>query len=369
MISQMEIQNFRNLQPGTLALSPALTLVCGDNGQGKSNLLEAIHLICQGFSFRTRNLAECIGWDAAALVLRAQTGPAEATPWRALQIHRTQGTRAKVDGQEATSAGALFGTAPVVIMGPSDMELVRGGPEERRRYLDELLCYRRPANADLLRRFKRILLQRNRWLKDFRENRATGGEAVFEVLTGQLVALAASLWRERLALCAELGPWISAYHAQLSQHADAVAVCYHSFFADKPLDPADLESLYAGRLRSQFQAERRLGSTLTGPHRDDLQLELSGHELRDVGSQGQCRCAALAMRLAAVDLTTAHHSSPILLLDDIFAELDPQRRGAVAHVVRDKKCQTFVATPHAADLPFSGDALLDVRAGVVIQRD
>lgn len=366
MIERLESQDFRNLQPCALDFSPGLTLVCGANGQGKSNLLEAIHLICQGFSFRTRNLTETVAWEAPSMVLRAQVGPAGNPRARALQVVRGQGVKAKVDGQESTGAGALFGEAPVVMMGPGDMELVRGGPEERRRYLDELLCYRKPANADLLRRFRRVLLQRNRWLKDNRENRATGGEEVFAVWTEQLVELAARLWHERLALSRELAPWIAAYHGLLSAGVDTVQVAYHSFFTDTVPDATDLEALYRARLHGQFQTERRLGSTLSGPHRDDLVLSMDNHVLREVGSQGQCRCAALALRLAAVDLTLAHHLAPVLLLDDIFAELDPQRREAVADVIRDKKCQTFVATPHAADLPFTGDAVWRVRGGGVV---
>lgn len=357
MIQSLELDGFRNLESTLLQPLPGLTLVCGSNGQGKSNLLEAIHLICQGFSFRTRHLNECIAWEQPAFVLRAQLESANAP--RALQVHRTQGTRSKLNAQEHSSAAALFGEAPVIMMGPDDMELVRGAPEIRRRYLDELLCFRKSSNANLLRRFKRVLQQRNRWLKDYKERRPTGGEDVFAVLTQQLAGLSAQLWRERLQLTEELGPWIMSYHHLLSGGADSIHVQYASFF-----DSIDsLEALYLQKLHTQHDAERRLGSTLTGPHRDDLSLLLGHHPLRSIGSQGQCRCAALALRLAAVDLTLTHHGAPILLLDDIFAELDPTRREAVATVVRQKKCQTFAATPHAADLPFQGDALWKMHGG------
>jgi DNA replication and repair protein RecF len=102
---------------------------------------------------------------------------------------------------------------------------------------------------------------------------------------------------------------------------------------------------------------------LAGPHRDDLSLELKAHELRGTGSQGQCRSTALALRLAAIDSTASHSISPILLLDDVFAELDPNRRTALAEIVRGKQCQTFTATPHENDLPFQGEALVRVKGG------
>lgn len=362
LITQLSLQGFRNLQETTVEFSPGLTVVCGGNGQGKTNLLEAIHLLCQGFSFRTRNLSEAIGWNVDSLVIRGSESRGGVLHTRALQVHRRQGIKAKLDGNEGVSAGLLFGDAPVVMMGPSDIALVREGPDERRRYLDELLCYRHKGNADLLRRYKRVLLQRNRWLKEQRERVATGGEELFAVLTEQLVALGARLTEERSALCAELAPGIAHYHGLLSDGADQVRALYHRS-GGQGENAETISASYAERLRSQASAERRLGTTLSGPHRDDLLLEIAGHPLRVAGSQGQCRCAALALRLAAVDLTLAHSGFPILLLDDIFAELDPKRRAAVAEVIRSKGCQTFVAAPHAADLPFAGDTMIEVRGG------
>jgi DNA replication and repair protein RecF len=312
-----------------------------------------------------------------------------------------RGCEVRENGESLKSVTALFGNLPAVIMQPSDIELLRGAPEVRRHWLDEILCYRSQANASVLKRYRRVLQQRNQWLRQYkREGFATGGEELFSVLTEQLVDLGAKLWAVRIELSKEISPIITGYYRKLSGGVDEITCAYKSsilkeldaldgaeFLDDSELDKAamaaDKGSLYIASesgesedgsvdenaLREAYRrklaglelAEKIQGITLSGPHKDDLGVCIGDSEMRSCGSQGQCRCAAVAMRFAAVDVATRYLSKPILLLDDIFAELDVNRRDAVATLIREKACQVIIATPQLEELPFTAEASIELR--------
>lgn len=397
MIRDISINGVRSLSGFEQTFGPGITVVYGPNGCGKTTLLECIHLLGQGFSFRAKDLKELIAWKADEFIIRGnfedtdglQAGRARK---RAIRVTR-RGCEVKENGESLKSAAGLFGGCPAVIMQPSDIELLRGSPEVRRHWLDEILCYRSAANTTILRRYKRVLQQRNQWLKQYKKSggmadAAVGGEDLFKVLTEQLIDLGAKLWAARLALSAEVSPIITGYYRKLSGGVDEITCAYKSsilkeldaldgadFLDDGDLDaaageaPAEAENgpsdvidesvlrdAFARKLAGMEYVERMQGMTMAGPHRDDLGVCIGGYEMRSVGSQGQCRSAALAMRFAAVDVASRYLSKPILLLDDIFAELDVHRRDAVATLIREKQCQVVIATPQKEDLPFTADA-------------
>lgn len=363
MIRSLSFLSLRNLPEGYFEFGDGITVVCGKNGTGKTTLLEAIHVLCEGFSFRSHSLSDLVGWNASEMILRgalAESPDSERIFERALSVNRNKGVTAKKDGTLCRSAASFFGAIPAVIMQPADMEMVRGAPEIRRRYLDELLCFRNVRNADLLRRYRRVLAERNQWLRQNKSGEAVGGEELFSVLTGQLIDLGVSVWRERLELVEEISPLICSYYEMLDGKNDAVFVGYKSSVAESGASEETLRRAFAEKLETLDFAERMQGISLAGPHKDDLKLSLHGHEMRNAGSQGQCRSATIAMRLAASDLASEHLVKPVLLLDDIFAELDKNRRGAVADIIREKKCQVFVATPRAEDLPFTANAKIEM---------
>ena len=398
-----------------------INVICGPNGCGKTTILESIHLLAQGFSFRSRDLRELITWKNNELILRGEFEDEGRTRMRAIRVY-SRGSEVRENGEALKSPTSFFGTCPAVIMQPSDIELLRGGPEVRRHWLDEILCYRSSANAQVLRRYKRVLQQRNKWLKEFKQNgAAVGGEDLFRVLTQQLIELGAKLWAARIALSKEVSEIITRYYRKLSGGVDEITCAYKSsilksldaldaaeFMSDEMIEelPADaaaradgasgnalenapaasdnasgaacaecapgsdatdgvseemLRNAFARKLADLEFVERLQGMTMAGPHRDDLALCASGYEMRSVGSQGQCRSAAVAMRFAAVDVASRYLTKPILLLDDIFAELDVNRRDAVASLIREKECQVVIATPQAEDLPFKADSVLELK--------
>lgn len=333
------------------------------------------------------------------LILRAVFDDAGRETKRAIRVGR-RSTDVRENGESLKSPTAFFGNIPAVVMQPSDIELLRGAPEVRRRWLDEILCYRSQTNAAVLKRYRRVLQQRNQWLRQYkREGFATGGDELLAVLTEQLVDLGAKLWAARIELSKEISPIITGYYRKLSGGVDEIACAYKSsilkeldaldgaeFLDDSELDKAamaaDKGSLYIASesgesedgsvdenaLREAYRrklaglefAEKIQGITLSGPHKDDLGVCIGDSEMRTCGSQGQCRCAAVAMRFAAVDVATRYLSKPILLLDDIFAELDVNRRDAVATLIREKACQVIIATPQLEELPFTAEAEIKV---------
>lgn len=358
----------RSLAGNSYDFGPGISVVCGPNGSGKTTLLEAVYLLSQGFSFRAHELKELVSWKQDEMIVRGKFDNDGITCNRGIRIY-PHGNEARENGEPLRSAAQFFGKCPAVIMQPSDIELLRGAPETRRRWLDEILCFRSAANATTLRRYKRVLQQRNQWLKQNKgENGgAVGGEEVFQVLTQQLAELGAKLWNVRQELVSELSPIITNYYRKLSGGVDEITCAYKSSILSEldgaaesgaEASEAALQEVYLRKLQRLEAVEKINGLTMAGPHKDDLALKISGYEMRSVGSQGQCRSAAVAMRFAAVDVASRYVCKPILLLDDIFAELDTNRRDAVASLIRDKGCQVIIATPQVEDLPFTADAVI-----------
>lgn len=401
VISSLSLAHVRSLDGRGYRFVPGINVIHGKNGCGKTTVLEAVHLLAQGFSFRAHDLKELIAWNANEMILRGAFEYDGRELGRAVQIGRYKNI-VKENGEPLRAVSQFFGKAPAVIMQPSDIELLRGAPEIRRRWLDEILCFRSASNAKVLRDYRRVLQQRNQWLRQFKkEGAALGGEDLFHVLTDQLVALGAKLWAARISLSNEISPIITGYYRRLSGGVDTITCNYKSSIlkdldaldaavfmdeneleavaaesspqyvpegcdagengaggnaGDAPVSEEMLKNAFAEKLAGLEFVEKLQGITMSGPHKDDLALCASGYEMRSVGSQGQCRSAAIAMRFAAVDVAARYLTKPVLLLDDIFAELDVDRRGAVASLIREKDCQVLIATPQVEELSFTADA-------------
>lgn len=401
VISSLSLAHVRSLDGREYRFVPGINVIHGKNGCGKTTVLEAVHLLAQGFSFRAHDLKELIAWNANEMILRGAFEYDGRELARAVQVGRYKNI-VKENGEPLRAVSQFFGKAPAVIMQPSDIELLRGAPEIRRRWLDEILCFRSASNAKVLRDYRRVLQQRNQWLRQFKKDGAAlGGEDLFHVLTDQLVALGAKLWAARISLSNEISPIITGYYRRLSGGVDTITCNYKSSIlkdldaldaavfmdeneleavaaesgaqyvpegcdagengaggnaGDAPVSEEMLKNAFAEKLAGLEFVEKLQGITMSGPHKDDLALCASGYEMRSVGSQGQCRSAAIAMRFAAVDVAARYLTKPVLLLDDIFAELDVDRRGAVASLIREKDCQVLIATPQVEELPFTADA-------------
>jgi DNA replication and repair protein RecF len=264
-----------------------------------------------------------------------------------------------VEGLESRRLGDLMGNFLLVAFAPEDLDLLRGGPQERRRFLDVLLCQLDPATLEVLRRYRGALRQRNaalRWQLRGEE------EALLDAYEATLAEAGASIIFRRREWVEKLAPEAAGFYREIGGGAERLTLALTAVPGASKTPPLLVETL-ASRLRETRVRDRETGLTSVGPHRDDLLTFLDEKTVREFASQGQKRSVALALRLAAARLleeTSGH--PPVLVLDDVFAELDPGRRERFGALIAGRG-QVFIATPRREDLPFAVEAVVRLEQG------
>jgi DNA replication and repair protein RecF len=349
LLSSLSITGLRSYASLEAAFGPGPQLIVGPNAAGKTTLLEAIVLLAWGRSHRTSTDAELVRWGADLARVEGVAGR------KAIEVALVRATaggnarkRIRVNGVARRAAG-LIGLLRTVVFAPEEMLLVVGSPGLRRAAIDQLATQRSPTYGHELATYARTLQQRNSLLRAIREEQATRAElrfwdASFLDAGGVIVA-------ERQRLLADLAEPLARAHAEIAPEeasAGRLAIHYATNAAQLPGESA--RDALARRLAETAEKELWNGSTLIGPHRDDVVFSLEGRDLSAFASRGQQRTAILAFKLAELDLLTAQDGDPpLLLLDDVFSELDPDRR---AHLVRRISAlpQAFVTTTTTDDL-------------------
>jgi DNA replication and repair protein RecF len=325
-VTRLWLKDFRNYTSADVALAPdGLTVVMGGNGEGKTNLLEAIGYLATLRSFRGAPTDALIRTGATSAVVRAEGERDDRRLLVESEIASGGKGRVLVNQQPLRRARDLLGAFRVTVFAPDDLELVKGGPAERRTYLDDLLVALHPRHGELLSDVERILRQRNTLLKQS-GGRLSGEIAdTLDVWDSRLAEKGSALATERERLVADLEPALAKAYDQVAHSAAAVAARYVRSWGDQPL----AEALAAAR-----QDDVRRSVTTVGPHRDELQLSINELPARTHASQGEQRSLALALRLAGhVVVGEAIGTPPTLLLDDVFSELDHARSEAlIAHL-------------------------------------
>jgi DNA replication and repair protein RecF len=349
-VSHLSLVDFRSYEHVELPLEPGITALIGPNGQGKTNLIEAIGYVATLGSHRVPGDAPLIrsGAERAVVRLRAERAGRSATV--EIEILPGRANRARVNAGSPVRPREVLGIVRTVLFAPEDLSLVKGDPDGRRRFLDDLLVQLTPRLAGVLSDLDRVLRQRSALLKSAggaaRASRGTPDLRTLDVWDAKLAQIGAEVIVARRALVAELRPHLELAYAEVSAGDGAAAIAYRSSL-DAALDgPTDktagrdlveaqlLEAM--GRLRPK-EIER--GVSLVGPHRDDLLLELAGLPARGYASHGESWSFALALRLSAYRLLSGgtdgwgEGGEPVLLLDDVFAELDARRRTRLAELV------------------------------------
>lgn len=320
-IQRLSIRNFRSYGELDLDLSDGTVVLLGDNGVGKSNLLEAIGYGAHLESFRGAPSDALVARGSDQAIVRAAFMVDEREMLVEAEISRTGRNRVLLNRQRLARTSDLLSALPMTVFAPTDLELIKGGPALRRGMLDRLLSSLDHRNAAVRAEFERALKQRNALLKGVRGRLDESAEMTLDVWDSKLASSGGELARLRIGLISDLAPVVArAYHDVAGQSVD-VDLEYHSAWTGGGL---------AAALAESREDDLRRGVTLVGPHRDDLSIVLDGMPARTHASQGEQRTMALALRLASHRMLTDRFGyPPILLLDDVFSELDDNRSAAL----------------------------------------
>jgi DNA replication and repair protein RecF len=350
-LRRLSLTDFRSYAEAELTLTPGITTFVGSNGQGKTNLVEAAGYLATFGSHRVATDAPLIRQGADRAILRAVISAAGRDSLLEIEINAGRANRVQLNKAPARPRDAL-GVLRCVLFAPEDIAVVKGDPDQRRRYLDDLLVAMRPRYAAVRAEYERVVRQRTALLKSARVRGAVPPGAL-EVWDDHLVSAGAQLTAGRLRLVADLASLVAGSYSAVSGTERDTGLQYRMSAQPGLAPEPDAEKL-AGVIREALALRRRAeldrAVCLVGPHRDELELSIGGLPARGYASHGESWSMALALRLAAYQLVRAGGEDPVLMLDDVFAELDSGRRERLADLVADAE-QVLVTAAVLQDVP------------------
>jgi DNA replication and repair protein RecF len=374
-VTHLSLADFRSYARAEVEFAPGVTVFVGPNGQGKTNLVEAVGYLATLGSHRVSSDAPLVRAGAERAVVRAAVVEGDRRQLVELELNPGRANRARINRSTQVRPRDVLGIVRTVLFAPEDLSLVKGDPGERRRFLDELITARAPRMAGVRADYDRVLKQRNTLLKTAAMARRHGGRGASDLSTldvwdQHLARVGAELLAQRLALVAEVQPLADKAYEQLAPGGGPVLLEYRSSAADPKSDPrsdaeagpgagaaeplgTDAAGLYDRLLAALGEARGReveRGVTLVGPHRDELLLRLGQLPAKGYASHGESWSLALALRLASYGLLREEGPEPVLVLDDVFAELDARRRERLAELVAPAE-QVLVTAAVPDDVP------------------
>ena len=370
-VQHLLLHDFRSYAHVDVRLEPGVTAFVGRNGQGKTNLVEAIDYLSRLGSHRVASDAPLVRVGAERAVVQAVVVKDGRPATLEVEIRARGSNRARINRSALSRPRDLVGLVRTVLFAPDDLTLVKGDPGDRRKFLDDLMVLRTPRLAGVRADYDRVLKQRNSLLKTAGAARRGGSSAesalsTLAVWDSHLIELGTEIWVHRRDLVTSLEPYLGGAYAAVARGAsrDDARVEHRPSVelpTDGSLDAGAVTEIFAIELEARRRDELDRGITLVGPHRDDLVLTLGSDELRmpvkGYASHGESWSFALALKLASYDLLRAEGDDPILILDDVFAELDTERRHQLAGLVAGAE-QVLVTAAVAEDVP---EALAGVR--------
>ncbi|WP_327415024.1 DNA replication/repair protein RecF [Streptomyces sp. NBC_01233] len=368
-VSHLSLADFRSYARAEVPLDPGVTAFVGPNGQGKTNLVEAIGYLSTLGSHRVSADAPLVRMGADRAIIRAAVTQGERQQLVELELNPGRANRARINRSSQVRPRDVLGIVRTVLFAPEDLALVKGDPGERRKFLDELVTARSPRMAVVRSDYERVLKQRNTLLKSAAMARRHGGRSMdlstLDVWDQHLARAGAELLAQRLDLIATLLPLADKAYEQLAPGGGPLGLAYKSS-AGEPVDSGaarSREALYEVLLAALVDVRKQeieRGVTLVGPHRDDVVLRLGELPAKGYASHGESWSYALALRLASYELLRSEGSEPVLILDDVFAELDARRRERLAELVAPGE-QVLVTAAVDDDVP---GVLVGTRFGV-----
>jgi DNA replication and repair protein RecF len=353
-VAHLSLHDFRSYDDLEVDLEPGVTSFVGPNGQGKTNIVEAIDYLSRLASHRVAADLPLVRQGAAQAVVRAAVVRDDRRAILEIEINPGKSNRARINRADLPRARELLGLVRTVVFAPDDLALVKGDPAERRRFADDLLVLQAPRYAGTRADYDRVLKQRNSLLKTARVRGAAAGSmlATLEVWDERLARLGAEIMAARARLVEELNPLLGKAYEAVARGAsrDDAMIAYRPSF--EVTAGADLEAALLAEIARRRQDELDRGVSLVGPHRDDLFCSLGDLPVKGYASHGEGWSFALAMRLASYELLRSTGDDPVLILDDVFAELDSSRRSQLADLVVDAE-QVLVTAAVPEDIPDS----------------
>lgn len=344
-VKSLSLSQFRNYEQALIEPDAGVTVFTGPNAQGKTNILEALHLCCLGRSHRTSRDEELIRWGQPCARVGVTTEQRDGTHEVSVSLSRAGRRRkmVRIGARQAERIGELLGHVCGVLFSPEDLQIVKSGPAERRRFIDMQLSQLRPAYFYALQRAMRTLNQRNALLRDIARDPSL--LATLDMWDEQLAQCGALIAENRREAIQRLCALAASAHASLTGGREQLSLRYLSPFAQAQ----DVREAMLSRLHSARGDDLRRMTTSVGIHRDDIGIAIDGKDARLFASQGQQRSAVLSLKLAQLELAMQERGeSPVLMLDDVMSELDPSRRRQL--IERIDRVQTFVTCTDLSDL-------------------
>ena len=337
-IESLDLQNFRNYASLSLTFDPGTNVFYGNNAQGKTNILESMNVCGTSKSYRSSKDSEMIRFDESEAHIRMHLQKDGVRRRIDMHLRKNKAKGVAIDGIPIRRAAELLGLVHMVFFSPEDLNIIKRGPGGRRRFLDALISQMDPFYLHQLGAYQKILMQRNKLLKDLPMNRSL--ESTLDVWDEQMVSYGSYLIRSRVQMLRQLEGIVRERHSGLTGGRELISLQY---------EPNVAECDFETTLRAVRERDRKFRQTTAGPHRDDFKVMVGGIDLRHFGSQGQQRSAALSLKLAEIKMIEQRvHEKPVLLLDDVLSELDSSRQNDLLKCIGS--VQTFITCTGMDDL-------------------
>lgn len=348
-LKNIKLQNFRNYHQLILEPAPGANYIYGKNAQGKTNILESIYYLLSGHSFRTRYEKELISWETSFLRIQGEVEDHGNQKKVKIFFSHPSHKKIEINGKEVKREN-FFPKFPVIVFHPEDLNLIKDGPLIRRKFLNREISRLYPAYWQELKNYYRVLKQRNKYLKGVPDKKGT-----LDLWNDQLATYGSKLVYLRLIFLDKLEKYFSPLvdfftsgqeHAHLHYSSNINVVEYFNEISlehKSSVESSIYKKIYA-KLREKQPEELKRGYSLAGPHLDDFAVLLNGRDSQKYSSQGQQRTIILSLKLAQLELFRINHKTPLLLLDDVFSELDQQRRKHIIRFIEKKGMQCFITS-------------------------
>lgn len=359
-ISNLSLSTFRSYKNLDLELSPGISIFIGRNGEGKTNIIESILYLSFLSSHRVSSDQPLVQLGSQSAYIRVKTQLPDREVLIELEINSERANRARINQNPVRSQKEIFGIIKAIYFSPEDLDLVRGDPAERRKFIDQLLILRSPRMAGVISDYERAVRQRNSLLK------SRAGTESLAAWDEQVANFGGEIVAARLQALREFEPIFQETYRDISSEKPAY-IKYKSSFEEPSFEAIENSAKILERMRLTRAAEIERGLTLSGPHRDDLLLNLGDHLVKGYASHGESWSIALSLKLATYQLLERDGLKPILILDDVFSELDEERRVQLIKLAKSAE-QTIITVAVENDLPkeLTG-AKFHVKSGQVLK--